>query len=155
MHSSSGIANLAFYLMSQGGTHPRGATTVNVTPIGIAKAAKYVYETHASGSITNSATFSKFRDAMQGRARANSANGGLCDEVRIAQAWAAVEVTGLAPQDPNACGGGGTNVQGLTFTGNLALSPRVWLGLRWMSATQADGDPLKSDIFQLDLNGKF
>ena len=110
VHSSSGIANLAFYLMSQGGTHPRGATTVNVTPIGIAKAAKYIYEAHTSASLPTSATFSKMRDAMQARARANSANGGLCDEVRISQAWAAVEVTGLAPQDANACGGGGTNV---------------------------------------------
>ena len=105
VHGSSGIANLAFYLMSQGGTHPRGATSVNVTAIGIAKAARYVYETHSSGSLSSSASFSQFRNAMQARARAN-ANGGLCDEVRIAQAWSAVEVTGLAPQNANACGGG-------------------------------------------------
>jgi len=104
VHSSSGIANLAFYLMSVGGTHPRGATNTNVTAIGIAKAAKYQYEAHASGTLGQSATFSNMRDAMQARARANSADGGLCDEVRIAQAWAAVEVTGLAPQNANACG---------------------------------------------------
>jgi Zn-dependent metalloprotease len=106
VHGSSGIANLAFHLMSQGGTHPRGATNINVTAIGITKAAKYIYETHSSGSLSTSATFSAFRNAMMARARANSANGGLCDEVRIGQAWDAVEVTGLAPQDANACGGG-------------------------------------------------
>lgn len=61
-------------------------------------------------------------------------------------------IDGFADSD---FGGGGTNVKGLTFTGNLSLSSRVWLGLRWMSATQVAGDPLKNDIFQLDLNGKF
>jgi vibriolysin len=33
VHSNSGIANLAYYLMVMGGTHPRGKTTINVTPL--------------------------------------------------------------------------------------------------------------------------
>src|SRR5207248_565890 len=43
VHSNSGIANLAFYLLSQGGTHPRSKTTVQVPGIGIAKAAQIFY----------------------------------------------------------------------------------------------------------------
>ncbi|MEJ1972702.1 MAG: putative porin [Lacunisphaera sp.] len=52
-------------------------------------------------------------------------------------------------------GGGGTNVKGMTFIGNLALSSRVWLGLRWMSAREVAGPQMKSDVFQFDVNGKF
>jgi hypothetical protein len=52
-------------------------------------------------------------------------------------------------------GGGGTNFKGLTFMGNYALSSRVWLGLRWMSANTVAGPVLKNDIIQFDLNGRF
>ncbi len=61
-------------------------------------------------------------------------------------------VDGFADSD---FGGGGTNVKGLTVTGSLALSSSVWLGLRWMSAQEVAGPRLKSDIFQLDLNGRY
>ncbi len=43
VHYSSGIANLAFYLLSQGGTHPRGKSTVNVTGVGMAKAIRIFF----------------------------------------------------------------------------------------------------------------
>ena len=43
VHYSSGIANLAFYLMSQGGTHPRGKSTGVVTGIGMDKAIRLFY----------------------------------------------------------------------------------------------------------------
>ena len=49
----------------------------------------------------------------------------------------------------------GTNLKGFILGGNLALSHRVWLGLRWMSATSIAGPVFKSDLFQLDLNSKF
>jgi hypothetical protein len=49
----------------------------------------------------------------------------------------------------------GTNLKGYTINGTLALSSHVWLGLRWMSASQVVGPPLKSDIFQADINSKF
>lgn len=53
-------------------------------------------------------------------------------------------------------GGGGTNVKGFTLGGNLALSPGVRLGLRWMSASEVDGPShFKNDILQLDINSKF
>ena len=52
-------------------------------------------------------------------------------------------------------GGGGTNVKGFTFGGNLALSPAVKVGLRWMSASEVVGPVFKNDIIQLDFSGKF
>ncbi|QSQ22339.1 M4 family metallopeptidase [Pyxidicoccus parkwayensis] len=44
VHYSSGISNLAFYMLSQGGTHPRGRTTQVVAGIGIEKAARIFYK---------------------------------------------------------------------------------------------------------------
>ncbi|XXF77314.1 M4 family metallopeptidase [Myxococcaceae bacterium GXIMD 01537] len=44
VHYSSGISNLAFYLLSQGGTHPRAKTTTVVAGIGIEKAARIFYK---------------------------------------------------------------------------------------------------------------
>ena len=52
-------------------------------------------------------------------------------------------------------GGGGTNVEGYTVSGALALSPRVNFGMRWMSSNEIAGPPLKVDTFQIELNGKF
>jgi len=52
-------------------------------------------------------------------------------------------------------GGGGTNLKGVTFFSNLALSPDVWFGLRWLSASQVVGPTFRNDIMQLDLNAKF
>lgn len=52
-------------------------------------------------------------------------------------------------------GGGGTNLQGFTIGGALALSPRVWVALRWLSAESIAGPTYKNDILQFDLNGKF
>lgn len=108
VHTSSGIGNLAFYLLTNGGTHPRGATSINVGAIPFDRAIKYFFEVNQTGAVGANATFSQMRNAMQARARANGSVG-LCDEVRVSQAWAAVEVTGAAPQNANACGGGTTN----------------------------------------------
>jgi len=52
-------------------------------------------------------------------------------------------------------GGGGTNVQGFTLGGNLALSSRMRIGLRWLSAGQVAGPTFKNDIIQMDFNGKY
>jgi len=51
--------------------------------------------------------------------------------------------------------GGGTNVQGFTLGGNMALSRAVRCGLRWMSSNEIVGPPLRSDILQFDINAKF
>jgi hypothetical protein len=61
-------------------------------------------------------------------------------------------VDGFADSD---FGGGGSNVQGYTLGGLLALSPDVNFGIRWMSANEIAGPPLKSDVLQIDLNSRF
>lgn len=50
---------------------------------------------------------------------------------------------------------GGTNQEGYSVYGSVALSPNVSIGLRWTSANEIAGPPLKTDIIQFDLNGKF
>ena len=49
----------------------------------------------------------------------------------------------------------GTNLKGFTIGGNLALSKRVWLGLRYMSADNVSGPTFHSDLVQFDINAKF
>ncbi len=62
VHGNSGIANLAFYLLSQGGTHPRGKTTVSVTAITVAKAEQIFYRALAN-YMTSSTNFQGARNA--------------------------------------------------------------------------------------------
>ncbi len=52
-------------------------------------------------------------------------------------------------------GGGGTNVKGFTLGGVMAVSPRVRVGLRWMSSDEIAGPPLSTDTLQFDINAKF
>lgn len=52
-------------------------------------------------------------------------------------------------------GGGGTNVEGYTLYGSVAISPNVAFGVRWMSADEIAGPPLKTDVLQIEFNGKF
>ncbi len=61
-------------------------------------------------------------------------------------------VDGFADSD---FGGGGTNVKGYHLGASLALTPKVRIGMRWMSSDEIAGAPLSSDTFQLDLNAKF
>ncbi|UXI67935.1 M4 family metallopeptidase [Tahibacter amnicola] len=114
VHTSSGIANLAFYLLTVGGTHPRGTTTVNVPKIPFERAIKYLYEAHVNVLQSND-TFSRMRNAMMARARANGTVG-VCDEISIGKAWDAVGVSGSAPSNPNGCSGGGNQSPVAAFT---------------------------------------
>ena len=52
-------------------------------------------------------------------------------------------------------GNGGTNIEGFTLGGALALSHRTWIGVRWFSTTNVAGPRYKNDILQIDFNGKF
>jgi hypothetical protein len=52
-------------------------------------------------------------------------------------------------------GGGGTNVQGFSLGGSMAISPAVRIGLRWMTTDEIVGAPLSTDTLQFDLNAKF
>lgn len=50
---------------------------------------------------------------------------------------------------------GGTNMKGFTVGGALALSPHVWMGLRWMGSDSIAGPTFKVSIVQFDLHTKF
>lgn len=52
-------------------------------------------------------------------------------------------------------GGGGTNVQGFTLGGAMAVSPNVRINLRWMTADEVSGPPLSTDTLQFDINSRF
>ena len=52
-------------------------------------------------------------------------------------------------------GHGGTNHKGYTIGASMALSQDVKIGIRWMSATEIAGPPLRSDIIMFDLSAKF
>ena len=49
----------------------------------------------------------------------------------------------------------GTNLQGYIIGGNLAITPRVWTSLQFMSADAIAGPTFHSDLIQVDLNAKF
>jgi hypothetical protein len=49
----------------------------------------------------------------------------------------------------------GTNLQGYSIGGNLALSSNVWLALRWMSASAVTGPVYNNNVIQFDINAKF
>lgn len=52
-------------------------------------------------------------------------------------------------------GDGGTNMEGFSMGASVALSKRSSIGVRWFSANEITGPPLKSDIFFLDFSTKF
>jgi vibriolysin len=56
VHYSSGVPNLAFALLSKGGLHPRGRSTINVPAIGVEKAARIWYKANTD-IYTASTTF--------------------------------------------------------------------------------------------------
>jgi Putative porin len=52
-------------------------------------------------------------------------------------------------------GGGSTNVRGFSLGCQMALSPAVKVGLRWLSSDEIAGPKLSSDTLQIDINTKF
>lgn len=113
VHLNSGIGNLAVYLMSAGGTHPRGKTTINVTPLSttattsLNMAAKIWYRA-LTVYMTSSTNFAGARTAT---AQAATDLYGATAASTVNNAWAAVGV-GSAP------GGGGTT----TLTNGVAVT---------------------------------
>jgi len=60
VHTNSGIANLAFQLLVDGGTHPQGKTSVSVTGIGSTAAAEIFYNANVA-CLTPSSNFAAAR----------------------------------------------------------------------------------------------
>ena len=89
VHYSSGIANLAFYLLSQGGPHPRGKSTIVVTGIGMEKAIRLFYALNVN-YLTPS---SNFRAAASASMTAATDLGfSEAERNSVADAWRAVGV---------------------------------------------------------------
>ncbi len=117
VHYSSGVGNLAFCLLSKGGMHPRGKTTINVPGVGMDKAIRIMYKAQTD-YITSSAKYANIRTAMEQASAALGYDQATTDAVGCA--WAAVKV-GTAP---TSCGGstppppsGGTLTNGVPVTG--------------------------------------
>lgn len=98
VHYSSGPANLMFCLLSKGGQHPRGKTTVNVPAIGMEKAIRIVYKAQVD-YLTSTSKYANMRTAMEQAATALGYDAATKDAVGCA--FAAISV-GTAPAT---CGG--------------------------------------------------
>jgi Zn-dependent metalloprotease len=122
VHSNSGIANLAFYLMTVGGTHPRGKTTVNVPALNatamtsIDMAAKIWFRA-LTVYMTSSTNFAGARTAtaqsatdLYGAAAADSVN----------KAWDAVGAPG------GSTGGGTTTLANGVAVTSQSASTGTW-----------------------------
>jgi Zn-dependent metalloprotease len=94
VHWNSGIANLAFKLLTTGGTHPRGVTTTNVTGIGIQKAGQIFYKANRD-LMTASTTFAQAKTYTE---QAATQLGYTTAEVAsVTAAWQAVGVGVATP----------------------------------------------------------
>ena len=89
VHYSSGVANLAFYLLSQGGTHPRGKSSTVVTGIGIAKAAQIFYRANRD-IMTSSTNFAAAKTATEQAAVQLGYT--AAEQAAVTAAWVAVGV---------------------------------------------------------------
>jgi len=93
-HYASGIGNLAFYLLSEGGTHPSGKSTTAVTGIGADEASQIWYLALTS-YMTSSTTYSGARTATL--SAASALYGSTSTEYsQVQNAWAAVGVGSAA-----------------------------------------------------------
>ncbi|WP_394823966.1 M4 family metallopeptidase [Pendulispora albinea] len=91
VHYTSGVPNLAFFLLSVGGKHPRGRSTVEVPGIGIEKAAKIFFR--ANTTIWTAST--TYAAARTGTEQAATQLGYTQAEIdAVGKAWEAVGVGG-------------------------------------------------------------
>jgi vibriolysin len=100
VHFSSGVGNLNFCLLTKGGTHPRGKSTIDVPAIGMDKAIR-IYYYAATQILTSSSKYANLRTAMEQAVTALGYDPDI--KAAVSCSWAAVGV-GSAP---SSCGGGG------------------------------------------------
>lgn len=93
VHYSSGIGNLAFCLLTKGGSHPRGSTNVIVNGVGM-QTATWIFYKAQRDILTSTSQYKDFRTATE------QAAAQMDPDVReaVSCAWAAVGV-GDAPAD--------------------------------------------------------
>lgn len=96
VHGNSGISNLAFVLLTQGGTHPRAKTNVTVPALGIERAGQIFYRAETTKWMANT-TFAQARTGAE--AAANELYPGTCAKSAVSLAFAAVGVGTAPPRD--------------------------------------------------------
>jgi len=124
VHSNSGIANLAYYLMVMGGTHPRGKTTTNVTPLSTTSStsldmAQRIWYRALTTYFTSSTTFQAARTAT---AQAATDLYGAAAAASVNLAWDAVG----APGGSGGGGGGTTTLSNGVAVSNLSGATGSW-----------------------------
>lgn len=128
VHTNSGIANLFFYLLSQGGRHPRNKSSVQVTGIGIEKARRIWYKalTVYMTSQTN------FQGALRAtRAAAAELYGTNSTEwSSVVSAWAAVGVFEMLSA-PAAIAWGSNRLDVFAQGADGACWHKAWDGINW------------------------
>jgi vibriolysin len=112
VHINMGIGSLAFYLLSEGGSHPRGKTTNTVTGVGITKAEAIFYRA-LTQYLTSTSNFESARNAT---AQAATDLYGSAETASVHAAWDAVGVPGGGST------GGDTEIFNGDSLGNLGAS---------------------------------
>ncbi|QRK05779.1 M4 family metallopeptidase [Archangium violaceum] len=110
VHWNSGIANLSFYLLSQGGTHPRGKTSTVVTGIGVQKAGAIFYKANVD-LFTSSTTFAQAKTYTESAA-ATLYGSGSAEQAAVTKAWQAVGVGVAVASTPLSNGVAITGISG-------------------------------------------
>lgn len=90
VHGNSGIANLAFYLVSQGGWHPRGKTPRYVDAIGI-NAAERIYCRAATLYLGSTSNYSDLRNSLA-QAAVDLFGAGSPQARRVSQSYCTVGI---------------------------------------------------------------
>lgn len=108
VHGNSGIANLAYVLLVEGGTHPRGVTTNVVPGLGIETAEKIFYEANRTYFTSGM----DFPDAGAATMQAATDFFSQLEVDAVEEAWCAVGVL-------TSCGGG--NGGGCVNPGGLPI----------------------------------
>jgi len=143
VHWNSGIANLAFALLSDGGTHPRNVTTVNVTGIGVQKAGKIFYEANAN-CLTASSNFAAAKTCTEQKAEQFY---GAAEKASTTAAWEAVGVGGGGTTPPpTGCTTPVALSNGVTVS-NISVATGAW------SCTYTLTVPAGSSNLKFDLSG--
>ena len=143
VHWNSGIANLAFKLLSTGGTHPRSKTTVNVAGIGIQKAGAIFYKANVD-LMTSSTTFAQAKTYTE-QAAEQLYGATSAEKASVTQTWEAVGVGGSTTPPPT-CSSSIALSNGVTVT-NIAADTNAW------SCTYTLAVPSGSSNLKFDLSG--
>ncbi len=115
VHLNSGIANLAYSLLVDGGTHPRNKSTAVVPSIGLDKSEKIFYRALATYMTQNT----DFAGARSATAQSAQDLYGATEKTAVETAWCAVGV-GACPTTTTPPTSNNTLVNGVAKTGLAA-----------------------------------